>query len=299
MKNRIASVMYEESEVPSEIELLLRSTLFHDLEGVKNALDMNADVNGSGPDLVTALHIACEKGYSEVVNFLVTVPGINLNLCTVYRNTPLLLSVYHNHFKVTCILLRAGADPNALAIFEQTALHVAAFHGRLKSVQKLIKYKADVNVVDCFERSPLYLSLISHPSPTITYFLLKAGADPNFLCNLDLSLPLLGMAVLGAHSRPQLQAIATLIYFGANLNEKDLKGDTSLHKAALTGYTPVINLLVKNDANLFEKNMWNETPLDVAKLHKNVGATVLLEDLEDEQIYQEFTLLNWSSSTVL
>ncbi|KAK9507566.1 hypothetical protein O3M35_007393 [Rhynocoris fuscipes] len=107
------------------------------------------------------------------------------------------------------------------------------------------------------------------------------------------------MAVLGAHSRPQLQAIATLIYFGANLNEKDLKGDTSLHKAALTGYTPVINLLVKNDANLFEKNMWNETPLDVAKLHKNVGATVLLEDLEDEQIYQEFTLLNWSSSTVL
>ncbi|XP_073989048.1 glutaminase liver isoform, mitochondrial-like isoform X4 [Rhodnius prolixus] len=134
--------MSAESELPKKVKLLLTSTLYNDINGVRRALRF-VDVNSSGSDLVTAIHLVAEKGYTEMAKFLVTVKGINLNLRTVYGNTPLKLSVYHNHFKITIILLEAGADPNALSLFDMTPLHTATFHGRLPFVEALIEYKAD------------------------------------------------------------------------------------------------------------------------------------------------------------
>ncbi|XP_073989045.1 uncharacterized protein isoform X1 [Rhodnius prolixus] len=282
--------MSAESELPKKVKLLLTSTLYNDINGVRRALRF-VDVNSSGSDLVTAIHLVAEKGYTEMAKFLVTVKGINLNLRTVYGNTPLKLSVYHNHFKITIILLEAGADPNALSLFDMTPLHTATFHGRLPFVEALIEYKADVNVIDCFDRTPLYMSLISYPSESITYLLLKVGANPNFKNKAQLSL--LHLASLGAHSMLQVFTVATLLYFGADVNAKDIKQETPLHKAALSGYTPLINLLVQNGADINEKNIWGQTPMNIAKIHKNTSAIRILEELEDEHIYQELTLLNF------
>ena len=62
-----------------------------------------------------------------------------------------------------------------------------------------------------------------------------------------------------------LEEITKLLSSGANINEKDIDGDTPLHFAAVNCNLSVIQTIVKSGA-IFVKNNLNETPLDLAKL---------------------------------
>lgn len=215
---------------------------------------------------------------------------VNLEARNVFGNTPLIQAVRYDRIAVLQGLLDLGADPNTAHSFERTAMHVAAFLGRDTACRLLVEAKAQVNAVDCFDLTPLGLALIARSSVRVVRRLLKAGADPNFRSKS--SLPLLSLAVLATTRHRELVNIKFLLRAGADIRATDrVKGDTALHKAAMTGFVPAISLLHDNGAELSRPNLFGETALNVAIRFGNSYAARYLLHLEDEEEEQELRQL--------
>ncbi|XP_069323935.1 putative ankyrin repeat domain-containing protein 19 [Eulemur rufifrons] len=131
----------------------------------------------------TALHLACAKGYAQVVTFLLD-RKCELNPCDGDNRTPLKKAVLAKECVI--MLLERGADPHVVDACSNTARHCAAFNSDLSIAAKLrshgatmettnkakitpplfvkvaeflIKEKANVNVVDGMQRTPLMLAI--------------------------------------------------------------------------------------------------------------------------------------------
>lgn len=102
---------------------LLESAAKGDLQGVKEALDNGADINGTGDKGYTALHWTASRGHSDCVQYL----------------------------------LEKGADCNKQDSAGNTALHVAAMHGCTESVRLLVK-KADRTITNNAQQTALALA---------------------------------------------------------------------------------------------------------------------------------------------
>lgn len=198
-------------------------------------------------------------------------------------------------------LLEAGCDIHAEDQYGRTALNHCAntFHERNEVVRTLIEFGADVNHADCDGTTPLHTA-----SGDALYALVDAGANVNAATTSDdpsdwargttplmLALDYESAKYLIAHGadihaktsrgrsvlvellfNDNADAALAVIEAGANLNEKDKLGNTTLH--ALCGCYPldrsIFNQILKKclDAgcDLNARNKRKETPLHYACL---------------------------------
>jgi hypothetical protein len=91
------------------------------------ALDAGIDANtrGSFWDKPAALHVACAKGYLNIVNLLLS-RGASTHATTTKGLTPLHVACYFRQAPIVETLLNHGADVGARDIERQTPLHCAA-----------------------------------------------------------------------------------------------------------------------------------------------------------------------------
>ena len=121
---------------------------------------------GSRPDGVkftdrtcsTALHHACSRNHSDVVNVLVDASA-DLEARDTFGHTPLVVAAAEGAFSAAAVMVKRGADINAVNGFEQTALACAAQNAGLKGavdiVQLLLRYVADETKQDKNGRTAL------------------------------------------------------------------------------------------------------------------------------------------------
>ena len=64
-----------------------------------------------------------------------------------------------------------------------------------------------------------------------------------------------------------IEAVKQHLAAGADVNEKNQLGRTSLHAAAYRGHTVVVELLVANDADVNALSVNGKTPLDCCLLY--------------------------------
>jgi protein-serine/threonine kinase len=128
-------------------------------EEVKAFLDIpDLDINATGLNKWTALHIAASKGYKPMTALLLSRES-NVNAKTSMNRTALHLSCIHNHLKVVKLLVRHKCELNLQDNDDNTALHYAASLGFEDIVEFLLQNGAQVNIFNNLKRTPADLSL--------------------------------------------------------------------------------------------------------------------------------------------
>ncbi|MBI3676793.1 MAG: ankyrin repeat domain-containing protein [Proteobacteria bacterium] len=185
--------------------------------------------------------------------------------------TALMLAAEHGYVDVIKVLLAAGADPRATRTGAITALHHAAAGGSVEAVMLLIQAKADIDAATTATgQTPLLSALISKRW-NVARALLTAGAkltatplgERALLLALDDSY--LKLSAL-SEDTPYIDTnlAGDLIQRGARIDLKDSRGDSLLHLAAHARQPEMVSFLLKRGLKVNEQNIIGDTPLKLA-----------------------------------
>ncbi|XP_051818432.1 ankyrin repeat domain-containing protein 7-like [Antechinus flavipes] len=125
----------------------------------------------------TPLHLACAKGYPDIVSLLVE-RKCKVDLQDKDSLTPLIKAVLCHQEECAIILLKHGANPNLGDHNNNTALHYAAFDQNVAMVEKLLTYKADIEAKNKEGFTPFMFAVMKR-SYELVELLLKMGANVN------------------------------------------------------------------------------------------------------------------------
>lgn len=115
-------------------------------------LSQGATINHTDKHGMTALHLACYDGSTELVRCLLSAkPDLTLN--NNLYGTPLHCSVFNGSVDTVVCLLEAGAIVNGIDQGGNTATHVAARLGRHSILRILMQYGADVEIHNLNKRN--------------------------------------------------------------------------------------------------------------------------------------------------
>jgi len=155
-------------------------------------------------------------------------------------------------------LLAAGANPNLPKNF--SALEAAAAAAYPQVVEELLKHHPDVNQRDSAGRTALNTlgqSAVGRPGENpaeVARLLIQAGADVNAQDNIYANTPL--------HEVPDAASAKVLIQAGANLNRRNVEGQTAL---MVTLDPEVVRVLLEAGADKTVRDKNGKTALDLAR----------------------------------
>lgn len=144
---------------------------------------------------------------------------------------------------------------------EQKELYSAIFKGNETVIDNYIRNNSNLNIVNREHATPLYEAIVFNKE-NIALKLLQAGADPT-IAYFDGITPL-RRAILNNRQHNNLAIIQALINKGANANEVDKFGDTSLHAAVQAGTPELVNYLLEHGADIYARNKTGKTPVNFA-----------------------------------
>ena len=198
------------------------------------------DVNVSGYQFSTPLHIASDYGRLKVVQVLLK-HHADVNTGTEHDWSPLHFASYPEHHEpeIARLLLEHGAEVDSMTVVGNTPLCLLSEYSiNLEVAEILLEHGADPNIR--FDR-PLYLALREGHSGLVQ-LLLKHGADPNAR-DVD------GQTLLHMASRQgDLKAVQGLLELKVDVNSQDHEGTTPLQVASRHEWTEIVQLLSQHGA---------------------------------------------------
>ena len=152
----------------------------------------------------------------------------------------------------------------------RTALHTAAIHGNNGFVDMLVSDDADLEAKDGDGSTPLHLVALHNIDVGTMSFLIHLGADVNATNNEGMSV--LHCVISGSHFNElaMLERVPLLLYRGANIEAKDCRGCTSLHRIAALCEGRILRMMLKHIKMqgkgyiIHWKNTNGDTPLSAA-----------------------------------
>eukprot|EP01096_Ripella_sp_DP13-Kostka_P013582 TRINITY_DN591_c0_g1_i1.p1 TRINITY_DN591_c0_g1~~TRINITY_DN591_c0_g1_i1.p1 ORF type:complete len:746 (-),score=314.90 TRINITY_DN591_c0_g1_i1:210-2447(-) len=160
---------------------------------------------------LTPLHAAVIGGHIDVLHWILSFPGVDLNVVDFERHeTPLHIAVLRGHRSIVRLLLDSGASPSICDNTNRTPLHRAAMFGCILISQDLIESGAPVDAFDAEGQTPLHVA------------------------------SLFGFS----------DVVLLLIRYGAKVHTVDLRGNNALFYALKNTHAPVVALLTEAGATL-------------------------------------------------
>ncbi|NXN28203.1 ANR42 protein, partial [Nycticryphes semicollaris] len=258
----------------------------------------------------TAAHLAAIRGQDACMQALL-INGANAKAQDDHGCTPSHLAAAHGQSYTLQTILRSGANVNVSDRNDWKPVHYAAFHGHLGCLQLLVRWGACIDDVDNNGNLPAHLAAVEGHLHCFKFLVskmasvmhtLKARNDQgetprdlaerfykdNILQYIDsvekeeehpetqegefLAFPAHEAAFKG-----DLLVLRGLVRSGViNINERDDKGSTLMHKAAGQGHIHCLQWLMEMGADCDITNDAGETPKDVAKRFAQPAAVELM-----------------------
>lgn len=185
--------------------------------------------------------------------------GADVNAKNQHDKTPLHYVV--NNVSVMQLLIENGADVNVKGKFGDTPLHDAFLHGNLEAIEMLIENGADVNARDNHHNVPLHLA-VKHNYLIASGKLIASGADVNSI----------------SRSISNFYIESCNIFSEWRSRERNRKGYSPLHIAALCGYRGIAHLLVESGSDIDKCSKEDGTPLHIAAKNGHADIVEILID---------------------
>jgi len=173
-----------------------------------------------------ALHWATSVGSKELVEFLLSQSGVEIDARDDTNFTPLIIAAAAGRIEIVKLLLGKGADINAKNTGGHSALQYAASKNHVEIVELLITHHADPNIADEMNATPLHRAASLGNSQALALLLEKCER--------------------------------------IQINARDSVGNTPLHLACEEDRLKEAELLVAHGADKEIENKQKKTPLDLA-----------------------------------
>ena len=262
---RAAELRTYEDEDPSAAEWALRDA--------RVLIAASANLNLTDAAGQTALHYACEAGAAEMATLLV-LAGAEVNIADANDDTPLHLAAMGGYDAIARLLLQNSADPKAVNKLGFSGLHVLAERpgmdmtpAHLRLADALIKAGGDLNQHDNRGFSPLVAAAAVGNIPIAAVFVahhVDASAD---------SSAALRQAVLFEDD----DMTDLLMKAGSAVDLPwGAEDERPLHTAAHEGFVHGVKALLDHGADIEARNIDGETPLLVAARRQKYAVVMLL-----------------------
>ncbi len=185
--------------------------------------------------------------------------GVDVNLSTSDGKTALMLAAQEGRADLIRALLGAGATINSTNTRGGTALMYAAVVGDPTTVELLLAYGAAINVQSSNGWTALMIASVKGYDELVR-LLLSRGANAN-LRDIYGWTPLMRAAY-----ENRLTVVRSLLASQSiEVNTANDNGATALHQAARGGYVQIVRLLIDNGADLEAKDLRGQTPAMLAR----------------------------------
>lgn len=246
-------------------------------EPLRVALYIHAGANLNYKNVLgqTALHIAVEKGYANLIELLLD-NGADPYVNTVYGDNCLTLAVrLHTECDILEKLLECGVDPNVENGMGMLAIQCAIMYKKMEHAKVLMKRGANLFLVSSFGKSAFQMLI-----------------DPDYFVGTDVLNEFLEQVDCNAQDADGNTLLHRLINAGvprnvvhkvlkrkANPNAQNNEGNSPLHLAVLgTHSRSYIPLLLGFGANPYLKNNTGQNVFDMLKSVQEFGLYALLRD---------------------
>ncbi|XP_055543762.1 uncharacterized protein LOC129729275 [Wyeomyia smithii] len=207
-------------------------------------------------DRLTALHVAAEKGYIELVEHLIEV-GADVNVISNDRSTPLQMALDYRQMEIVELLVKNGANVDIPDWNGETALMLSLQTNLYDTAENLIVHSDNIESTDSRGLTAFhYAAREGHAG--IFAKLVAASA------NVDATTENGETALMIASSFGHSDAVDALLERTNNINTANSRGWTALHYAAKQGKVETIKKLLTTGANVDAITKNGKTALLVA-----------------------------------
>jgi ankyrin repeat protein len=235
-----------------------------DKEAVRLLLNQRVDVNAPQADGATALAWAAYWDDLETADLLIGA-GANVNVANEYGVTPLSIACTNGSAAMVEILLMAGADPNAALLSGETALMTATETGSLETVKLLLAHGANVNATEPRRGQNALMWAVAEGHSDIAQALIEHGANIHARSKGGFT-PLLFAAQQG-----DVESARILLATGASVNEGARPDSPSaLLIASASGHSDFPIFLLDKGADPNQTDSKGFTSLHYAAMRRNM-----------------------------